>query len=412
MKHRKILVLLTLLFSAVHRTQPAIDNRYLPLFNFDFQHKVGRRSVLNSNVFITFGHEGYVDMKGSVPLPELFGKYDMYNAAQALVAVGKPNPLPTSWWAYNNLIWDMKGKFQSEGLWLALEQYLGKDLSIGFKVPFMHIDSQLEFLQTDELRKILGLGLDGSANLYNYLNQVNSELGFSSYQWRGTNFGDLDLYLRWGTVQDYILKCKHVDVSLKVGALVPMGDQVVLDNPSAITYGYYNHFGIYFEGDFNFEVKDDWKVGFWLNTTQRFAKTQLRRIPVSKELPQWGALVANVFVDPGLTIGFAPYLWLEDIRNGFGVRGSFRFIWHEQDYWGNPQIDGNVVVANLAEVIKFSGWSMEYFTASLVYDLQQNVSYERNAPYLYLDCDIPVGIFNADLVSKPYRLTFGFEFNF
>ena len=189
MKHHHILFFLALFFGAVTiTTQAAIDNRYLPLFNFDFQHKVDRRSVLNSNVFITFGHEGYVDMKGSVPLPELFGKYDMSQCAQALVAVGKPNPLPTSWWAYDNLIWDMKGKFQSEGIWLALEQYFGKNLSVGFKIPFMHIDSQLEFLQTAELRKVLGLGLDGSANLYNVLNQVNSGLGFSSYQWRGTDY--------------------------------------------------------------------------------------------------------------------------------------------------------------------------------------------------------------------------------
>ena len=406
------LVILVLLLNIFQGCKGAIDNRFLPLFNFDYQHQVGRRSVLNSNLFFTYAHDGYIDLTGSTPLPELFGKYDMIQVAESLVAVGRPNPMPTSWLAPSSLIWRMQGKIQSTGIWLGWEQYLGKDIALGGRMPFMHIDSQLEFLQTPELRRSLGLGIDGAANLYNVLSQVNQELGFSSYEWRGTNFGDLDLYLRWGTVHDYILKCKHVDVSLKFGALIPMSDQVVLDNPSWITYGYYNHYGVYFEGDFNFEIKDDWKVGFWLNGTQRLAKTQLRRIAAGKELPQWGAMVGEVFVDPGLTIGFAPYAWLENIRDGLGVRASMRFIWHEQDYWRDARKADNLVAAQLAQVIKVSSWSAEFFTVGLVYDLQQNVDYARYAPYLYADFDMPMGIFGADLSAKAYRLSLGFEFNF
>lgn len=411
MKQNRILLFFTLFLQAVN-SRAAIDNRYLPLFDTTTQHQTERRSVLSTSVFIARADEGYVDLKGNVQLPEIFGKYDMIKAANALVNIGKTNPLPTSWRAASSLIWNMSGKLHAQGVWLGYEQYLGKDLAIGFKAPFMHISSQVEFLQPDELKSDLGLGADGAANLYRVLNEVNRELGFNSYQWKRTDFGDLDLYLRWGTVQDYAFKCKQVDASFKIGALLPITGHVVLDSPTAISFGAYNHYGLYFETDLNCELKDDLRVGFWLNTTKRKAKSQIRRMSAGKELPQFGALVGEVFVDPGLTLGFSPYIRIDDLREGLGVRGGFKLCWHFKDYWRDQRTATGGVAAQLAEVMKTSAWESEYFTVGLVYDLQQNGSSERYAPYFYLDLDLPSRIFGSSLVSKTHRLSFGFEFNF
>ena len=409
---KRILPYLTLFLSATS-AYSYFDNRYLPLFDYTYQHQVNRRSVLASNVFIIAANQGYVELKGGhIPLPEIFGKYDLMAVANALVRVGKPNPLPTSWQAPTSLIFDMEGKMQATGFWLGWEQYLGKNLSIGVKAPFMHVNSQLEFTQSAELAATLGLGAGGSAYLYQVLNQANQELGFNSYQWQKTDLGDLDVYLRWGKVQDYVSKFKHVDASLKLGALFPISSPYPVDTPVAIPFGYYNHYGLYLEIDVNCELKDDLKVGFWLNGTGRFGKKQLRRMAAGAELPQFGAIIGQAFVDPGISIGFSPYVFMDDLHNGLGVRGSYRLLWHGTDYWQDARENYDQVAAQLSSVIKDSGWLAEYFTVGLVYDVQQQVGYDVAAPFFYLDLDIPTGIMGAELVSKAYRLTLGFEFNF
>lgn len=389
-----------------------IDNRFIPVYDFPYQHQPCRRSDLLANLFVAMGDEGYIDMKGHVPFPELFGKYDMSQAAEALVYVGKTNPMPSPWQTVAGLNWDMVGKLHAQGLWVSYEPYLGKNLSVGFRVPFMHMSSQMEFLITDEVRQSLGLGAGGDINAFQVLNQVNRELGFPTYQWKQTGFGDLDLYLRWGTVQDYVHKLKRLDASIRVGALLPINGEVDLDTPMALTFCGYGHKAFYFQVDVNCELKDDWRAGFWFNTTQRLIKTQLRRMSAWKELPQFGAIVGEAEVDPGVTVGFAPYIWVDDIRNGLGLRGSLRFIWHTQDFWRDQRVNQNGVAAQLADVIKTSSWESEYVTIGLVYDLQQASGGSRIAPYFYLDLDVPTRVFGADRVAKTYRLTGGFEFNF
>ncbi len=411
MKRNRFLLILGLFFKIFNLQAIIIDNPYIPLFDYAYQHKVDRRSVLASNVFVAMAHQGYTELQGTIPLPELFGKYNMTNTAKALVATGQPNPLPTSWQALPNLIWDMQGNLFVQGIWFDYEQYLGHDLSVGFRVPFMHVTTQLEFLEPEALKTIVGLGVGGEANLYTVLTQVNRALGFNSYQWQTTDFGDFDLYVRWGTVQDYAYKCRHIDLSLKIGALLPVTGKVALDTPIAIPLGANHHYGLYFETDFNCDLKDDLRVGFWLNATNRLAKNQVRRMAAGRELPQFGAIVGAAQVDPGLSIGFSPYVWLDDLRDGLGVRASYRMCWHGQDYWRDMRAD-NSVPAQLANVIDNSGWMAEWFTVGLVYDLQQNVNFYRAAPFFYLDLDIPSGVFSPHLVSKTYRLSAGFEFNF
>lgn len=409
MKRHKILLILTVFFPVI--TDAAIDNRYLPLFAPSYQHQESKRSVLFSNLFITTADEGYVDLKGDVALPEIFGKYDLNKTAKALEKVGKTNPLPTAWLLPTTLVWDMSGKLHGQGVWIGYEQYITHDISFGAKVPFMHLSTQLEFATNSTLKKDLGLGAGGEAALYKNLNAVNKALGLDSYQWKQTGFGDLDIYLRWGTVQDYAFKCKHVDASFKVGGLIPVGDKSDINSPMSIPFGGYNHYGFYFAADFNCELKDDWKAGFWLNATKRISRTQKRRMSAGDELPQFGAVTGDAFVDPGITVGFSPYFLLDDLREGLGVRGSFTLISHAQDFWRDKREDSSVPV-KLAEVIKVSEWNSEHFTAGVVYDMQQTSKYREYAPYIYANWDIPTKIFDSNRISKTHRLTFGLEFNF
>src|SRR3989338_2937543 len=97
MKRTRFLLILSLFLKVFNAQAIIIDNPYLPLFDYAYQHKVDRRCVLASNLFVAMSHQGYTELQGTIPLPELFGKYNMTNTAKALVAIGQPNPLPTSW---------------------------------------------------------------------------------------------------------------------------------------------------------------------------------------------------------------------------------------------------------------------------------------------------------------------------
>lgn len=391
-----------------------IDNQFFPVFDFPYQHTINRRSVLHGDLFVVTGHECYVDLKGNgtVPLPELFGKYDLVQAASALVRMGKPNPLPTAWQPFGSLVWDMRGKLHAQGLWFGYEQYLGRDVSIGLRLPLMQVSNQLEFILPNQLRQTLALGVGGDQNVYRVLNSVNQALGFNSYQSQQVALGDLDLYLRWGTVQDYRHKCRHIDFSVMLGGLIPLAGGVDLNAPFPTTFTGYNHRAIYFQSDLNCELKDYWRGGFWFNITKRLSRTQLRRMPAGQELPQFGAIVGEAFVDPGLTVGFSPYVWMEELRDNLGVRGAITFLWHEKDYWRDQRPPNLAPPAQLAEVIKLSGWQAEYVTVGLVYDLQQAQEGDAALPYFYLDLDIPTSSFGADRVAKTFRVSGGFEFNF
>ncbi len=358
-------------------------------------------------------HDCNVDLKDrALPITDLFGRYDMIKAAQALVAIGKDNPLPTSWQSPTTLEWDTRGKVQGQGIWFGFEHIFKEQWLVGAKIPFMHLNSQLEFLQNDQLVQDLQLGVNGNVSLHKYLNEINQALGIRSYQWQRTGFGDLDLYVGWSLVEDYFKKFKHFDLALKIGVLCPVSDMLDLDYPTAVPFGGYNHRGLYLEADWNCELKDDWHVGLWANLTGRQAKVQQRRMPVAKELPQFGALVGDAWVEPGFTFGISPYVWLSDLQDGLGAKASYTIITHGQDFWRDRRID-TLLTAQLSNVIKNSEWASEYLTVGLVYELQPVMKLTSSVPYLYLNLDIPVKMF-VDTVgaAKAYRLAGGFEFNF
>ena len=410
MKPKQLLLFLTGWFSL--NVQAGIDNRYLPLFQQPYQHAESFNSVIAGNAFVLTARECHLDLKEvAQPVTDMFGKYDLIKASQAVVKIGKANPLPTSWQTATSLVWDTKGKIQGQGVWFGGEHIFRDQWLVGAKIPFMHISSQVEFLQNEDLIKYLQLGANGTVSLHKYLNETNQALGIKSYQWQRTGFGDLDIYLGWSLVEDYFHRFKHFDFAVKVGALWPVNDMLDVDYPTAVPFGGYNHRGVYLEADWNCELKDDWRIGIWANWTARQAKVERRRMAVGKELPQYGALTGDVWVDPGFTFGFAPYIWLTDLQDGLGVRASYTLISHSSDYWSDQRHD-SLLAGQVAEMIKLSEWASEYLTLGLIYELQPVMRLTSSVPYLYLNLNVPMKFFDSNGAAKTYQVAAGFEFNF
>jgi hypothetical protein len=67
------------------------------------------------------------------------------------------------------------------------------------------------------------------------------------------------------------------------------------------------------------------------------------------------------------------------LHNGLGVRGSYRLLWHGNDYWQDARENYDQVAAQLSSVIKDSGWLKEecdQFLEESIYPLPFTYSYQ------------------------------------
>lgn len=384
-----------------------IDNRYLPLYRPVYERYECKKSVFGSNIFFLLSREGKSALEEDTDLPNIEGKYNLSNVSKALQSIGEPNPLPDQWQSLSNLTWTTRGKLEAQGLWIGLEK-AWKNVSFGLSQYFLHVTNTQRFLLKDivkELRTPLG----GEIEAQQALIKANNLLGFKQIQFNKGGVSDLDLYLRFGTVKEYVHKFRKFDASVTFGMLVPTGVKRDINIPTSIPFGGNGHFGLYAKGDLFLELKDDVVCGFWLDFVNRLPKTQTIRVPVADEPLNYGASIQQVKIDPGITIGFNPYVALTDIQEGVGFRAGYTLVYHDED----AICDRNSILkTDLQPVSEASKWMHEFLNLGLTYDFSKATVRRRFEPRLYLYWDIPFGPFGAKNAPKINRVSVGFEFNF
>ncbi len=406
---------ITLFFLVVINTcniYAIIDNRYIPLYRQIFRHYTDKKSAFGANLFFVTGKSARDQAGEDVSVAELNGKYDLAIIGKSMEKAGLENPILDQLQTKPHIIFDLDGKLEAQGLWIGYEQALGKYLGLGANIYMMHVTSRQDFNISEKLIKDLNL-LNGMENiLRKNQGEANDLMGLKFGQFSKTGFSDLDFYFRIGNVVDYYYKFRRIDYGICFGVLVPVGPKIELDNPASIPFGGLNGlFGIYSMADFTFELKEDLVVGLWIQICQRFEKTQKSRIPVGLEPIEFAPLTGPVHVKPGITFGISPYIALEDLMNGFGVKGRYTFVLHEHDNLIDMRPD-KTVPSKLRPVIDNSGWIAEYATISGLYDFSKTNKPRKFAPLVYLDWDIPVNVFGARGVAKTNRVSLGMEIDF
>ncbi|MDR3646509.1 MAG: hypothetical protein P4L22_03135 [Candidatus Babeliales bacterium] len=406
---KKLLFLFLFLISAVE-ISAMIDNRYLPLYRPEYTRYPCKKSVFGSNVFFLFSSEGRSHDGSCVKTPEINGKYDLSRIAKALTIVGEENPLSPQWQTLNRIPWQLKGKIEGEGFWFGYEQAIG-DLSLGVSIYALKVISkQALFLPEDTIRE-LRLGKGGEATLRQDQLLANKLLGIESLQFNKFGLADIDLYARYGIVKDYVNKFRKIDLSVTLGTLLPTSPKLNINIPSSIPFGGNGHYGLYGRTDVILELKDDLTVGFWLEVCKRFSKNQKMRLPVNNELIDYGALIADIRVKPGVTVGFQPFVALTDIQDGIGIRAGYTLIHHDEDQLTDLRKDKKITIP-IEEIADRSGWLTQYVNLRLMYDFSKAVHNRTITPLLYIDWDMPVGLFESRNIGQTNRISLGFEFNF
>lgn len=391
------------------------DNRFLPLYLKPFTRRWDAPSHMRLQPFFMQADRGFSELE-RLNIPDIFGSYDLIKLTNALVKRGLENPLRSDFLAEPSIPWRRKGRIDAQGLAFLYEQYLGRCISVGVNALFAHVASRHEFL----LR-----GDDDGSNqrdrpqgdreyLFAVKEKIHRELGIAPAFFNRTGFGDIDLYLRFGSWWDYTLKFRRIESGIKLGVLIPTAAETPLANPAAIPLGGERHWGAYIGLESEFEVKEDMRVGLMFRASKRFARTSLQRLPLDDEPSNYGALIGPLRVDPGWTFVFNPTFSLEGLREGFGVAAQYILVSHLRDRVTDmrPAKERALVAANLGPLAARSSWGAEYVSIGAFYDFGK----VRECPTLYPKIsaywDMPVNWLVSKRASKTNSVSLMVELDF
>lgn len=384
------------------------DNRFFPLTLYPYVTYYDRDCYATIGAFMTTSSSAFERNEREIPLFDIYGKYDQKALAIAMQQAGLGNPFIEAGQedlliSRSTILWNMNGKIQSQGLYFGAQGTVSKHVTIGFEWYFMRVNSRINFAP-EEAR-------DRSGELDLIRRNMNTELGINGNQVDEAGMGDIDLYLRIGNDWDYMFKFRHISLGVRFGLLVPSGKKANIFEPASIPLGGNGHWGFYFMGDGELELKEDWKLGLYIGLSKRLAKTELQRLPINNEPSIFAPIIGDVRVNPGVTFMFAPYFSVENLREGFGARLQYTLSIHGEDSWGDRRCDTSLPVT-LKRVIDLSGWSGGHVTLTALYDFGKMKVDHGIEPVVYLAWDVPVNVMSVRRIPKTTKVSLGIEFNF
>ncbi len=406
------------------------DNRFFPEYPRNYSRTWDRPSAAFFDGMLMVGNEAFneEDEEHDIGIFDIFGLYDENRVADALVAIGQPDPFdlfPTlARFRKQNILWIMEGKIQTQGAAFQWDQHIWRNLWMGGSFFFMHLYSRNAFELSRESIALLHISPDDQARLDELRRVMNKQLGLNAAVFNTTGFSDIDFYLRVGNIWDYLYKFRRIDAGLKVGVMFPTGLTRKITNPASIPFGGDGHWGVYTAIDTEFELKEDWKVGMHARVNKRFAKTKLERMPVIggqqpciegspvvSEQQLYGAVQGFARIDPGFTFIVSPYARLENIREGFGLQIGYTVAHHMKDNWTDERAV-KMPPVNLEANRKKSQWTAEFVTVDAFFDCTQILSCHWSVPIVSFKWDVPVKFFAAQGAVKTNRIMLGVELNF
>jgi hypothetical protein len=417
--HRRFVVIFLLLSSLAQKTCAMVeDNRFFPEYPRQNHYRTWDwPSVSFIDGLVMTGNEAFdhENEEKDVGVFEIFGNFNENTLANAVVAVGLPDPydqfVTLQKFRGQEIIWDMEGKLQSQGLAFQWEQHLWRYFWMGGSAFFMHLYSRNNFELNKRTVMMLQISADDQLRLDEMRRLMNVQLGLDAPIFNKTGFSDIDFYFRIGNIWEYLCKFKKIDAGLNLGVLIPSGFVRNVRNPASVPFGGDGHWGIYAYADIEFELKEDWKAGAYVRVNKRFAKTKEERLPVVNEQQLYGAVQGFARINPGFTFIFGPYARLENIREGFGLEVQYTLVHHMKDSWTDARVVQTPSV-NLEENEKRSNWTSEFVTVDAFFDTARLLSPDCFAPILSFKWDVPMRLFAAKGSVKTNRIMLGIELNY
>jgi len=385
------------------------DNRFFPWLPYQFLAVDGRPSHIAGELFFTTASQAFGENEEDIGIPELYGFFDQGKLANAFVQAGMPNPLPTEYQG-SKIPWKMNGKLSSQGFGIYMRKTFRERVSIGLNTIFMRANSSINFsFKKNETNLILGPG--GEEALDELRREMFEDLGLKGPHSTQVGPGDIEGYVRVGGHLEYPSKFRSIRAGGTFGILFPTGERKSINAPAAVPFGGNGHWGFYVQADAEFEVKEDMKAGFLLRLTKRFENIRKRRMPALTEPQIFGVLTGDAAVEPGITFLFNPYVVLEDLRGGLGIRVRYALTAHQEDDWEDKRSD-KTFKSKLFDLQELTKWGSDYFMLKIFYDFGK-VKVDRGlSPIVSFSWDIPAMLFVSQNVARTHKVALGLEFNF
>ncbi len=437
---KQYLFLLTLGMSSTLIHSMVMDNRYMPLYphlynGSDYAHKsifadlfaiTGNQAInpgqINQNVqsssdpnkaneistFATRTSDGKI-----IGIPELQGTLDLYELGGALKKLGLANPIPSDWQflaPFTTVTW---GKIEGQGI--AFQGYVPfcSCVAVGGSLFVLNLSSYVTVNATNQLQDRLLISSQPSQE-YRFntmMTQFQEEIGISTGSYQVSGVSDIELYLSAFKTFEYSYKCKKLDISGRLGLLIPTGVLSTLQNVGSVPFGGDGHWGWYLGTQIECELKDDWKAGVLARIQKRLPKTSDQRIPINGEPNTFAPLVGQVRTIPGTTFIISPYFSIQDLREGLGACGKFTFVYHEYDTFEDKRVNPQFPLP-LLQWYNNTEWLAEYGTVDIYYDVAYKKPNWKYAPTIHFTWDIPTNFLSGRGFAKTNRVMLGINFNF
>lgn len=433
---KRISIVVINIFLVHSITGMVFDNQFMPLIQKPYMYIAEKPYHMSTDLFFMTAKEAFLTDGDLGGIPAIYGQFDQAVMAKGFVAFGLPNPLPIEFQDVSKIPWHLRGKFQVEGFGFRGLFGITKHWGIGFDWAMMRINSSIVYaLNATDMSGTVSLAeaeeLDETRRAM--FNMVGLSCGHSS----AMGMGDLDFYMRFDWTREYILKMRTINVGLRIGGLLPAGATRDINNPASIPFGGNGFYGVYVAADGEFEIREDWKLGFMARISKRFARCRTVRFPlVTPELisvqstaengdmiarqevvnkvwsPLFGIARGTARVDPGFSGAFYPYFRIENMREGLGMGIQYTVMGHAQDKTTDPRVFGLPTDKEIISGDYRSSWVMEDVSFNVFYDFGKVDSCHRFAPIVEFNWDLPVQWIVAREVPKTHKISLGIEFAF
>ena len=379
------------------------DNRIFPWIPSAPLRTVEQHSFLKTEAFFMTADSAHgTGSKEKKGIPEIYGDFDLRALAQASELVGNTNHLRPLWQSQIDLLWNVLGDIESQGIHFSGEKCF-KNLSFGFSGAIMHASSNQKFVLPKDIVRRLALTSADQQEMDQDRRTILQDLGFKTGQWATTTLSDVELFVRYGASADYKLKSRQASGGLTFSLFLPAMQSYDYDYPAAVPFGVDSMKGMAVTGDVALELKEDLWFSCLASLSQRFGTVQTRRIPVKDEPVIFGATKGDVYINPGITWMLSPAITIKKLQGPIGVQVQYLYSGHAGDVWGDRRADKSIAVTLPNIYKKHSAWKSEYLRCSVFCD---NTLFEQAKinPVVAFTLNLPLKFIKPENMVRTYRV--------
>jgi hypothetical protein len=316
------------------------------------------------------------------------------------------NHIPSEWLGYGMPIqMHLGGKNTGAGLSWNINKNIVKNFSIGWESGIFSSQSAISLdAKVPDESFILKEGF--LFDIFSTYENLTKTLKLSNLYEKRINIIDQNIYARYTFEADFIAHCKRIKGIAQLGCIIPTSGKIDIKNPASIAVGTNGHLGFCGSLELDFLLKEDISLGFKGSVIGQKSEIKNCRLPYDTEQKKYGTIITKATVSPGTTISFSPYLSIEGLRDGLGLRLAYNAYNHLAD---SIKVHDKTVNYNKFATRTYSQWAQEHMCFAAFFDFTRKNDIHSFEPFIGLNVHIPVNFFFSNNSARCYSISCIFE---